>query len=72
MWEPIRSGPSYLEWKYDPAGSARPPSLASQITDCRSRSAMSPVRLLPHVRAAAEAIARSTRPNGWRDAEAGT
>ncbi|MFF4575630.1 hypothetical protein [Streptomyces sp. NPDC001410] len=31
-----------------------------------------PVRLLPHVRAAAEAVTRSTRPNGWRDAEVGT
>lgn len=31
-----------------------------------------PVRLLPHVRAAAEGIARSIRSNGWRDAEVGT
>ncbi|MFF8430014.1 IclR family transcriptional regulator C-terminal domain-containing protein [Streptomyces sp. NPDC016566] len=31
-----------------------------------------PVRLLPHVRATAEAITRSIHPNGWRDAEVGT
>lgn len=31
-----------------------------------------PVRLLPHVRAAAEAIARSVRSCGWRDVEVGT
>ncbi|MEU1402907.1 IclR family transcriptional regulator [Streptomyces sp. NPDC005728] len=31
-----------------------------------------PVRLLPHVRAAAEAIARAVRSGGWRDVEVGT